>query len=167
MFDFDLAELYQVETKVMNQAVKRNKEKFPRDFMFRLTRKEWKAILSQMLTGSTDQNNWSQIVTSSKKHRGLAYLPYAFTEHGVGMLASVLNSKRAVKMNIAIVRVFIALRQFALDYKEFAEQISDIRKTVANHSDQLDQIYLAIENMLEEKTTRKSWEERERIGFKK
>jgi hypothetical protein len=166
MFDFDLAELYQVETKVMNQAVKRNKEKFPRDFMFRLTGKEWKAILSQVLTG-TDQNNWSQIVTSSKKHRGLAYLPYVFTEHGVGMLASVLNSKRAVKMNIAIVRVFITLRQFSLDYKELAEQIGDIREKVANHSDQLDQIYLAIENMLKEKAIKKSWEERERIGFKK
>jgi predicted transcriptional regulator len=109
-------------------------------------------------------------VTNSKKHRGLIYLPYAFTEHGVTMLASVLRSDRAVKMNIAIVRAFIALRQFALNYKDLANQINEIKSTVTNHSEQLNQIYDAIENMLEEKEEKKEqkrlWKEREPIGFK-
>ena len=96
MFDFDLAELYEVGTKVLNQAVKRNISRFPEDFMFRLNTQEW-------------NNNWSQIVTSSRKHRGKSYLPYVFNEHGVTMMASVLRSDRAIQMNIAIVRVFKSL----------------------------------------------------------
>lgn len=154
MLDFDLAELYQVGTKVLNQAVKRNKDKFPRDFMFRLAKKEWVAMRSQ-------------IVTASQIKRNINITPFAFTEHGVGMLASVLSSSRAVKMNLAIIRAFIALRQFALNYKDLAEQINLIRQKVKNQGDQLTQIYNAIENMLEEKAEKRSWEERERIGFKK
>jgi hypothetical protein len=114
MFDFDLASLYQVETKVLNLAIKRNTERFSKDFMFRLTEKEWKNI------PSNSDGYWSQFVTSSYTHRGAAYLPYVFTEHGVTMLASVLRSERAVKMNIAIVRAFIAMRKFVLKYKDIA-----------------------------------------------
>jgi hypothetical protein len=154
MLDFDLAELYQVGTKTINQAVKRNKAKFPRDFIFRLTKKEWLAMRSQ-------------IVTASQIKRNINITPFAFTEHGIGMLASVLSSKKAVKMNIAIVRAFIALRQFALSYKDLAEEIKLIRLTVKSHREQINQIYDAIENMLQEKAQKKSWEERERIGFKK
>jgi ORF6N domain len=96
MFDFDLAELYSVETRVLNQAVKRNKDRFPKDFMFQLTAKESK-------------NMSSQFVMTYPFKRPKTALPYAFTEHGVTMLASVLKSQRAIKMNIAIVRAFISL----------------------------------------------------------
>ena len=171
MLDFDLAELYQVETKVLNQAVKRNIDRFPPDFMFRLSKKEWDVMRSHIVTSSTDQGNSSQIVTSSRKHRGLVYLPFAFTEHGVTMLASILKSKIAVKMNIAIVRAFIALKEFAINYKELAIQINAIRQTVSSHSAQLNQIYDAIENMMDENEEKKEqkrlWKEREPIGFKK
>jgi hypothetical protein len=94
MLDFDLAELYHVETRVFNQAVKRNMDNFPTDFMFRLTDKEWKGILAsqQIISNITGNMNSSQIVMSSLKHRGARYLPYAFTEHRVTMLASILKS---------------------------------------------------------------------------
>ena len=116
MLDFDLAELYEVETRVLNQAIKRNTESFPDDFMFRLSDKEWSEILlaQKGLSKQSGKTNSSQSVMSSKKHRGAAYLPYAFTEHGVTMLASVLRSAKARKMNIAIVRVFVALKKRAL-----------------------------------------------------
>ena len=93
-------------------------------------------------------------------------MPYAFTEHGVTMLASVLKSDKAVQMNIAIVRAFIVLRQFALNYKELADEIQEIRQTVENHSEQLIKIYGAIEGLLTGKEAEKTWQERERIGFK-
>jgi len=106
MPDFDLAELYEVETKRLNEQVHRNLDRFPGDFMFRLTTEEWKYTWWQLETSrrNTQSQNWSQFATSSKKHRGKIYLPYAFTEHGVTMLASILRSEKAVKMNIAIVR---------------------------------------------------------------
>ena len=153
MLDFDLAELYEVETKVLNQAVKRNAERFPRDFMFRLTIVEWKDMRSQLGTASPDRRNTKAT-------------PFAFTEHGVTMLASVLRSEKAIKMNIAIVRAFISLRQFAINYKELAEQVKELRGAVDNHNGQLNQIYDALENLLEEKVTEKKWVEREPIGFK-
>jgi len=168
MLDFDLAELYGTETKRLNEQVKRNLSRFPKDFMFRLTTKEWQMIRSQFATGSsTIKNMRSQIMTASQKKRNVNVTPYAFTEHGVTMLASVLKSERAVQMNIAIVRAFIALRQFALNYKELAEQIKEIRQTVTGHGEQLNQIYDAIENMLDDKEEQKAWKDRERIGFKK
>lgn len=153
MLDLDLAGLYEVETKILNQAVKRNKDRFPLDFMFRLTVEEWSDMRSQIVTASTDKRNTKAT-------------PFAFTEHGVTMLASVLRSEKAIKMNIAIVRAFIALRQFAVNYKELAEQIKELRGTVDNHNGQLNQIYDALENLLDEKTSQKKWSEREPIGFK-
>lgn len=94
-------------------------------------------------------------------------MPFAFTEQGVAMLSSVLNSDRAIEMNIAIVRAFIALRQFALQYKDLADQIQEIRDTVNNHDERLDKIYGVIEGILTEKAAeQQAWEERERIGFK-
>jgi hypothetical protein len=157
MLDFDLAELYEVETRVMNQAVKRNSNRFPSDFMFRLTAEEWAELSSSQFV----------MMDSPPKNRSGKYLPYAFTEHGVTMLASVLKSELAEQMSIAIVRAFIALRQFALDYKDLAEQINEIRQTVTNHNEQLNQIYDAIENLLYDKIQQKAWKDRERIGFKK
>ena len=153
MLDFDLAALYDVQTKVFKQAVKRNLKRFPPDFMFELTKQEFSNLRSQIVTSS-----WG----------GARYLPFAFTEQGVAMLSSVLGSDKAIEMNIAIVRAFISLRQFALNYKELADQVEDIRRTVENHDEQLTRIYGAIENLMSEKEAEKeAWETRERIGFRK
>ncbi|HXB07191.1 MAG TPA: ORF6N domain-containing protein [Puia sp.] len=154
MLDFDLAVLYDVQTKVLNQAVKRNIDRFPEDFMFQLTRAEYNSLRSQIVT-LEGRGNYSK------------FNPYAFTEHGVAMLASVLKSEKAMKMNIFIVRAFIALRQFVLQYKELADEIREIKATVADHGDQLVKIYAAIEILLAEKAAQKTWDERERIGFVK
>lgn len=129
MLDFDLAELYEVETRVLNQAIKRNRESFPEDFMFRLTKTEW-------------ENMSSQIVMTSTIKRPKSALPYAFTEHGVTMLASVLKSPKARKMNIAIVRAFIALRKFATQYSELLEQLNELKERIGNHDAQLNQTCL-------------------------
>jgi hypothetical protein len=153
MLDFDLAMLYGTETRILKQSVKRNKERFPNDFMFQLSKKEWLELI-------TICDNLPEGAKFSPA------LPYAFTEHGVTMLASVLKSKKAIQMNIAIVRAFIALNQFALDYKELAEQIKELKETTSNQNVQLNQIYDALENLLDEKIEQKKWHDRERIGFK-
>ena len=127
MLDFDLATLYEVETRVLNQAVKRNIERFPEDFMFILTAKEWQHMISQFVI-SSEQNVDSQKdrrlqnATASQKRRKTTSAPYAFTEHGVTMLATVLKSERAVKMSIAVVRAFIGLKKSALQYNQLAIQ---------------------------------------------
>jgi len=117
MLDSDLAELYGVEARALNQAVKRNAERFPEDFMFRLTAEEAEALNSASATSKTDSDpdntdDSSQTVMSSRKHRGKVYLPYAFTEQGVAMLSSVLRSRRAVQVNIAIMRAFVTPEAF-------------------------------------------------------
>lgn len=159
MLDFDLAELYGVETKVLNQAVKRNIDRFPKDFMFRLTKQEWEFPRSQFVTLEKGRGKYPK------------YLPYAFTEHGVTMLANVIKSNRAIKMSIAVVRAFISLKQVAMQHKDLAAQLGELRnelhERIGEHDTQLAAIYGAIENLLDDKTEKKSWEERERIGFKK
>jgi len=176
MLDYHLAELYEVETRVFNQAVKRNIDSFPEDFMFRLSKKEWSSMRSQIVTSyiqtnDTQATNSSQIVMSSRKHRGESYLPYAFTEHGVTMLPSILKSPLAREMNITIVRAFIALRKFAIQYKDILEQLDGLKERISGHDAQLNQIYDALENMLEKKVDEENklelWMKRERIGFKK
>jgi len=172
MLDFDLAELYGVETKRLNEQVKRNIDRFPSDFMFRLTKKEWSFMRSQIATSSdvTSKSNSSQNATSSRKHRGKTYLPYAFTEHGVTMLANVLKSKKAIKMSIAVVRAFISLKQMALQHKDLAERLEELRKElherIGEHDTQLAAIYDAIENLLDDKAEKKNWDERNRIGYR-
>ncbi len=109
ILDRDLAALYQVETRVLNQAVKRNIDRFPEDFMFQLTLEEWKTISSQFVT--TSKNISSQVVILNANKRPLTSLPYAFTEHGVVMLASLLRSETAVTMSVQITRAFVAMRQ--------------------------------------------------------
>ena len=109
LFDFDLAELYEVETRVLNQAVKRNLDIFPIDFMYQLTENEWEQMSSQ-------------IVMTSPNKRPKSALPFAFTEHGVTMLANVLKSKKARLTSIAIVRAFIALKRFISNYHELSEK---------------------------------------------
>ncbi|HUS01366.1 MAG TPA: ORF6N domain-containing protein [Chitinophagaceae bacterium] len=177
MLDFDLANLYEVETKALNQAVKRNAERFPKDFMFRLTTKEWIIMRSQFVTSSAQATDSqllkamrSQIAISSQSKRKDTYTPYAFTEHGVTMLASVLKSERAVKMSIAVVRAFIELKKNALQYNEIVEQIENLKSHLGEHDVQLNKIYEAIENLLDDKADKElkeaTWKKRKRIGFR-
>ena len=163
MLDFDLAELYEVETRVLNQAVKRNIERFPEDFMFQLSKDEWDNLKSQIMILLEENPNSSQIVMSSRKHRGGTYLPYAFTEHGVAMLSSILRSKKAIDVNISIVRAFIILRQFALNYKELAQKIVEL-ETKYDH--QFEDVYEALKLLLSERKKKLEQEERKRIGYK-
>ena len=168
MLDFDLARLYEVETRTLNQAIKRNMDSFPEDFMFKLTGDEWKEISSSQIV-MMEENNAKGLISQNviSKRGGRRKLPSAFTEHGVTMLASVLKSAMARKMNIAIVRAFIALRKFAMQYTELLEQLQELREKIGNHDTQLNQIYNAIENLLDEKVEQKKWEHREKIGFVK
>ena len=118
MLDFDLAEMYGVETRTLNQSVKRNESRFPVDFMFQLTSKEWREIKLHNTVNQIHTDDSSQIVMSSApKNRGERYLPYAFTEHGVAMLSSVLKSGRAIEVNIKIIRAFVAVRKYILQAK--------------------------------------------------
>lgn len=159
MLDFDLASLYQIETKRLKEAVRRNSKRFPNDFMFQLTKEEYNNLRSQFATSS-----WG----------GTRYMPFAFTEHGVAMLAAVLNSDKAIDMNIMIIRAFIALKQLAIEQKDFMQQLQDVRmelhQRIDVHDAQLNQIYEAIENMLDEKAEKKiieeEWKNRNQIGFK-
>jgi len=171
MLDFDLAALYEVETKVFNQAVKRNNKRFPEDFMFTLTAQEWNSLkataVSQNNQNQVVTNNRSQFVTSSQKHRTKAALPKAFTEQGVAMLSGILNSDRAIHMNIAIMRAFVEVRKVILLQTDIKEQLRIIQERITEHDGQLSQIYDSIENLLDENAAKRKWEERERIGFKK
>jgi hypothetical protein len=134
MIDYELAELYDVETRILNQAVKRNIKRFPPDFMFQLTNKEFDNLISQSVTSS-----WG----------GTRKLPYAFTEHGVTMLASILKSDRAIDINIQIVRAFIALRQFALGYAELNLKLETF---MIESNMQFSEIYEALTEMASQKT---------------
>jgi ORF6N domain len=149
MLDSDLAGLYQVPTKVLNQAVRRNLERFPADFMFQLNDEELE--------------NWrSQIVTSNPRVKmGLRRPPYAFTEHGVAMLSSVLTSKRAVEVNILIIRAFVRLRKYLATHKDLAQKLEDVEHTQQEHSGHIQQIYDYIQRLLEPAPEHP----RRRIGF--
>jgi phage regulator Rha-like protein len=146
MLDFDLAEMYEVETRTLNQAVKRNITRFPLDFMFQLTKDEFENLISQFVTSS-----WG----------GTRKLPFAFTEHGVTMLASVLRSEKAIQINIQIVRAFIALRQYALGYAEVNQKLENF---MIETNMQFNDIYQALTEMAELKESEKS---RNPIGYLK
>ena len=149
LLDFDLAALYGVETRVLNQAVKRNADRVPSDFMFQLSVEETEMI-SQRVTSSTGQtvSDSSQIVMSPGKHRGKRYRPYAFSEQGVAMLSSVLNSERAIKVNIAIVRAFVELRQILETNRELAKKFSELERRVGKHDEEIDAILEAIRQLM-------------------
>ena len=173
MFDADLAKLYGVSTKALNQALRRNRERFPEDFVFQLTANEFAALRSQSVTARPKEphpqslrSNWSQFVTSSPKHRGARYRPYAFTEQGVAMLSGILNSDKAVNMNIAIMRAFVEIRRILVQENDLRMQLKAIKERIGEHDVQLNQIYDAMENLLDEKASERKWDERKRIGFK-
>jgi ORF6N domain-containing protein len=155
LLDFDLALLYGVATKALNQAVKRNRDRFPNDFMFQLTAEEVLNLRSQTVTSSSQSTTnqqimkyRSQIVTSSKKHGGARYRPYAFTEQGIAMLSSVLNSERAVKVNIAIMRAFVKLRWALETNRELAQKFSQLERRVDKHDEEVAAILEAIRQLM-------------------
>jgi ORF6N domain-containing protein len=155
ILDFDLAALYGVTTKALNQAVKRNATRFPVDFMFQLTSEETRSLRSQFVTTNRQvverevpATNWSQFVTSSSKHRGATYRPYAFTEQGVAMLSSVLNSERAVKVNIAIMRAFVKLRKTLETNRELARKFAELENRVGKHDQEIAAIIEAIRQLM-------------------
>src|SRR5262249_6890172 len=156
LLDFDLAALYDVTVRVLNQAMKRNRERFPNDFMFQLSDEEARLLRAQLLdlknlqTIENESNgpNWSQFVTSSRKHRGSKYRPYAFTEEGIAMLSSVLKSKRAVKVNIAIMRAFVKLRRALETNRELAQKFSELERRVDKHDEEIAAILEAIRQLM-------------------
>ncbi len=149
MLDRDLPQLYGVETKVFNQSVKRNLERFPKDFMFALNAKEWENLRSQFVTSS-----WG----------GPRYRPNVFTEQGVAMLSSILNSKIAIDVNIRIIRVFTRLREYALTHKDILVQLAQLEKEVKANTSDIDHIFAVLKELIEKQNTRAV--PRNPIGFK-
>jgi hypothetical protein len=135
ILDRDLAELYGVRTKALKQAVRRNAKRFPQDFMLELSKEEFE--------------NWrSQFVTSNRDRMGLRYRPMAFTEQGVAMLSSVLNSERAIEVNIAIMRVFVRLREMMATHKELAFKLIELEERLEGHDEQIQNIFEAIRQLM-------------------
>src|SRR4029077_4031105 len=158
MFDADLANLYGVTTKALNQAMRRNKTRFPEDFAFRVRRDEFDALRSQIVTTSEGKHGmWSQVVTSSQKRRRLDALPIAFTEQGVAMLSSVLRSARAVEVNIAIMRTFVQLRRLMDTNRDLARKIDALEK---RYDEQFAVVFAAIKELIAPPSAPKK-----RIGF--
>ncbi len=136
MLDSNLAALYGVPTKVLNQAVKRNVDSFPEDFMFQLTTEEFRALRSQFVTLETGRGKYPK------------FLPYAFTEQGVAMLSSVLRSKRAVQVNVAIMRAFVKLRQMLTSNKELAAKLAELERKLEGHDQKIHSLFEAIRQLM-------------------
>ncbi|WP_461788793.1 ORF6N domain-containing protein [Pedobacter sp.] len=148
MLDRDLAELYNVETKRLNEQVRRNIDRFPDDFMFQLTESEWESLRSQFATSKAGRG-------------GRTYLPYVFTEHGVLMLSSVLNSPQAIQVNIQIVRIFTRLRNLLSEHSELKLEIADIKKHLQNHDKNIELVFSYLDKLIDKEN-----QPRKRIGFK-
>ncbi|OGU42769.1 MAG: hypothetical protein A2315_04550 [Ignavibacteria bacterium RIFOXYB2_FULL_35_12] len=147
MFDKDLAIFYGVETKVLNQVVKRNIERFPQEFMFQLDEKEWESLRFQIGTSNINSLR-SQIVTSKKSRRGgRRYLPFVFTEQGVAMLSGVLRSDIAVKMSIQIISAFVAMRKFIINNAQLFQRIDSVEKRQLKHEIETDEKFEKIFNI--------------------
>ncbi len=159
MIDFDLAELYGVSTRQLNQQVTRNKSRFPEDFMFPLTKDEAENLRSQFVISRSDLK--SQIATSSTAHGGRRYLPRAFTEQGVAMLSSVLNSEQAIEVNIAIMRAFVRLRQILETNEELNRKFAAVINKLSTH----DKYFRVVFDELK-KLTEKPRSSGRQIGFK-
>lgn len=169
MLDKDLAQLYEIETKALNLAVKRNFKRFPIDFMFQLTKEEYDSLRFQFETLKNTDNSLSPQIASLKpagRGQHSKYLPYAFTEQGIAMLSGLLNSDIAINMNIAIMRAFVEIRRFMLDQSDLKLQLQELKQRLGEHDVQLNQIYDAMENLLDEKAAQRKWDDRPRIGFR-
>jgi hypothetical protein len=149
ILDMDLAKIYEVETRVLKQAVRRNIERFPSDFMFELTENDL-------------QNLTSQIVISS--WGGQRHKPFAFTEQGIAMLSSVLKSKKAIQMNIAIMRAFVMMRKFALTYQELSEKLIELEKL---HNQKFDDIEQILTYLIQKDNQKTQQSTRKQVGYKK
>jgi hypothetical protein len=150
MLDKDLAQMYGVETRVLKQAVKRNTERFPKDFMFEMTAKEIEEMVSQN-------------VIPSKSYFGGAK-PFCFTEQGLTMLSCILNSKTAIEVNIRIIRVFTRLREYALTHKEILLQLSKLEKEVKNNSQDIENIFTVLKELIEKQSNPSP---RKKIGYRR
>lgn len=151
MLDRDLADLYGVETKRLKESVRRNIDRFPRDFMFELTKEEF--------------SNWrTQFATSNADKMGLRVLPFAFTEHGVLMLASVLKSEKAIQVNIQIVRIFTKIREALTDNLSIKLELEKIRKKLENQDKNIELVFSYLDELIERKENRQSMKP---IGFKR
>ena len=146
MLDKDLSELYGVATRVLKQAVRRNKLRFPEDFMFELSKEEYEDLRSQIVISS-----WG----------GTRYLPMAFTEQGVAMLSSILNTERAIKVNIQIIRIFTKLREMILNHTELLLKVSELETRVVNQDQDIQKIFTYLKELIPPQTP-----PRKRIGFK-
>lgn len=155
MLDFDLAILYEVETRTLNQTVKRNGKRFPTDFMFQLDKIEFENLKSQIVTSS-----WG----------GSRKLPNAFTEQGIAMLSGLLNSDKAIKINIAIMRAFVEIRKMLSYQSGFSTQINELKKELelrlGEQDEQIIEIYNALDSLLDKKEEEKFWNNRDKIGYK-
>lgn len=149
MLDVDLAELYQVDTKRLNEQVRRNLDRFPEDFMFQLTDQEWESLRSQ-------------IATSKKGRGGRRYAPFAFTEHGVLMLSSVLNSERAIQVNIQIMRIYTKIKGMVLDHKDILLKLEKLERKISKHDENFKVVFTYLKELLNPAT-----EPLRRIGFKR
>ncbi len=149
LLDLDLASLYGVETKQLKRSVRRNIHRFPEDFMFTISLEEQKNLRCQ-----TGTSSWG----------GVRYSTMAFTEQGVAMLSSVLNSEKAIRMNIAIMRAFVQLRQFLLTNKELSRKIEELEKTVSSHDQKIQMIFQAIKQLIEKKD--EPAPQRKPVGYK-
>jgi hypothetical protein len=161
MIDSDLAYLYHVPTKRFNEAVKRNKNRFPEDFMFQLNKKEM-VDLNQLQFATGSKNLRSQFATSSSSYGGRRFLPYVFTEQGVAMLASVLKSKKAVETSIVIVRAFIKLREMLQSHRDIIVEIEAMKRDRKADKEQINSIIQVINKFFEQPKLPK----KEQIGFK-
>jgi hypothetical protein len=149
MLDFDLALIYETGTKVLKQSVKRNLNRFPDDFMFELTQEEFKNLRSQIVTSENGGNR---------------YMPFAFTEQGIAMLASVLNSPKAIEVNIQIVRAFVLIRQYTISHKDLMEKMKEIED---KSNKKFKDIYEAIIYLLKKDKEEVEHKSRNKIGFKR
>ena len=152
MIDEDLAQLYEVETRRLNEQVKRNIDRFPKDFMFQLTKEEFENLKSQNATSS-----WG----------GRRKLPNVFTEHGVLMLSSVLNSKKSIQVNIQIMRVFTRMRELLLNHKDLILKVQKIESSLEGQGHEIQVLFEYIKRLMEERESKNDPPPRKKIGFKK
>lgn len=153
LLDRDLAELYGVETKYLKRQVRRNELRFPEDFMFELNEEEFE--------------NWRrQFGTSNEDKMGLRYKPFAFTEEGVAQLSTVLNSERAIKVNIQIIRMFTKMRSFVLSNKEILKKLENIERKYDDHDKKIEAIFAYLKKLKSEDQAATDFKNRNRIGFK-
>ena len=151
ILDFDLAELYESETKYLKRSVRANINRFPYDFMFEITKSEWESLRCNSSTLEEGRGKYPK------------YLPFAFTEQGVAMLSSVLNSKKAIDVNIAIIRAFVFIRQYALTHKDLTDKLKEIEN---KFNKQFNDVYEAINWLMNKDKLETEQKERKMVGYK-